>query len=118
MLIKDIISHTPLHQLPIRFTVSLDSDDIVYSAHFPGHPITPGACIIQMALELTEELVGKEMDIEEIKNVKFLNILSPKENPQVDFVFTSLEQSDAEVSVKIEVKNGEKKFSKLSFICK
>lgn len=118
MLIKDITSHTPLHQLPIRFTVSLNTNDIIYSAHFPGHPITPGACIIQMALELTEKLVGKEMDIEEIKYVKFLNILSPMESPKVEFIFTKLEQSDSEVSVKMEVKNGEKTFSKLSFICR
>lgn len=118
MLIKDIISHTPLHQLPIRLTVKLDADDVIYTSHFPGHPITPGACIIQMALELTEKIVGKKMDISEIKNVKFLKILSPIDNPTVDFLFKTLEKSDSEVRVKIEVKDEEKEFSTLSFICR
>ena len=31
--------------------VRLLSDSIIYKAHFPGEPVTPGVCIMQMAKE-------------------------------------------------------------------
>ena len=31
---------------------------IIYQAHFPGNPITPGACIIQVADELMEHITS------------------------------------------------------------
>ncbi len=36
------------------FGISLNADNVIYKAHFPSNPITPGVCLIQMALEITE----------------------------------------------------------------
>ena len=36
------------------FGISLNADNVIYKAHFPSNPITPGVCLIQIALEITE----------------------------------------------------------------
>ena len=38
------------------FNVILNPDHLIYKAHFPGQPVTPGVCILQMIQEkkLTE----------------------------------------------------------------
>lgn len=102
----------------ISFSVELNPSSRIYAAHFPGTPITPGACIIQIALELTNKLVGKELEIEEIKNVKFLNILSPIDNPIVEFVFKPLTVDGETVKAKVEVKDNNKTFTTISILCK
>ena len=43
----------------------------IYAAHFPGYPITPGVCLVQMALEL----MGKEMTGS--KDIKFVTPVMP-----------------------------------------
>ena len=37
------------------FTIELNPQHFIYKAHFPGEPITPGVCIMQIAKELLEE---------------------------------------------------------------
>lgn len=100
------------------FSIKLNPASRIYAAHFPGTPITPGACIIQIALELTTELPGKELEITEIKNVKFLNILSPIDNPIVEFAFKPLTVEREVVKAKAEVRDQNKTFTTISILCR
>ena len=34
------------------YEIALNAQHFIYQAHFPGEPITPGVCILQMACEL------------------------------------------------------------------
>ena len=89
-----------------QFTIRLLEDCPIYRAHFPGQPITPGVCIVQIVQEISD-----------VKNVKFLNILTPKDNPKVDIVFTAIETSDESVSAKAEVKDATTVFTTVSVVC-
>lgn len=74
------------------YDVVLHPDHFIYQAHFPGEPITPGVCIIQMVKELLEDLVKHPLSVTAVKTVKFLAILSPIETPEVTCTLT-LKQS-------------------------
>lgn len=99
------------------YDIHLNADNIIYRAHFPERPITPGVCIIQIALELLETMIGRQMEISEVKNVKFLHILSPIKNPDVSYVFKSIEDNGTTVKAKVEVRNGDLLFTSISFVC-
>ncbi len=92
-----------------RFAVSLNPSCVIYQAHFPGQPITPGVCIVQMGVELLEELLGESsgqkvsLEIAKVKNVKFLSVISPLENPQVDYFLKKLEKSEDGSGVKAQL---------------
>lgn len=40
-------------------TVRLLPESPVYRGHFPGYPITPGVCLVDIALELISERAGR-----------------------------------------------------------
>ena len=40
-------------------TIRLLPESPVYKGHFPGYPITPGVCLVEIALELMEEMAGQ-----------------------------------------------------------
>ena len=44
----------------------------IYAAHFPGKPITPGACLLTMSEEIISQLTGEKLRIHEIRNLKFI----------------------------------------------
>ena len=47
--------------------VRLNPAHVIYQAHFPGRPITPGACQIQMVTEILAGRLGAEVSLTAIK---------------------------------------------------
>ena len=101
----------------VRYDIQLDACHFIYQAHFPGAPITPGVCIIQIAEELLEDHIGRKLSIRKIKNVKFLNVISPLVTPCISYVFEKTQSSPTIVPVTAQVFSGETPLAKLSFIC-
>lgn len=107
-----------------RFIVSLNPSCVIYQAHFPGQPITPGVCIVQMGVELLEELLGEyprrkvNLEISKVKNVKFLSVISPLETPQVIYLLKKVEMSEdgSEVKAQLEVASNEEVKAKISLV--
>lgn len=65
--------------------VTLNRSHSIYSAHFPGHPITPGVCIVRMAVEILSLLEGRELSLKGARNIKFLVPIDPTRTQSLDF---------------------------------
>lgn len=57
--------------------VRLIPDNVIFKAHFPGFPVTPGAVQIRMATELLSLHEGRECLLESVSRVKFITPLLP-----------------------------------------
>jgi len=97
------------------FQIGINREWPIYKAHFPGHPITPGVCIVQMIQELLQVWLGREVNLVKAKNVKYLAIISPEEVCELSVSFTSIEeQPDGTLKVHAQVAGGETVYTKLS----
>jgi 3-hydroxyacyl-[acyl-carrier-protein] dehydratase len=97
------------------FRVRIHPEWPIYKAHFPGHPITPGVCIVQMVQELLQTLLHRELFLMKAKNVKYLAIVSPEEVSELTVSFAKIEeQPDGSLKVQAQVANGETLCTKLS----
>lgn len=72
------------------FNVILNPDHLIYKAHFPGQPVTPGVCILQMIQELLSVWMGIPLYIKKIKNAKFTNMISPLSDRRIAIMFNSV----------------------------
>ena len=88
-------------------TVSVDADGAtvrllpgspVYEGHFPGYPITPGVCLVEIALELMGERAGRKVRLVAAKNIKFTSPVLPSEGVELRFDFSG-EGSDRAAEV-------------------
>lgn len=94
--------------------IQLDIRHAIYTGHFPGDPITPGVCLLQIAVELFSMLVGNEMAMKSSKSIKFVNIVRPDQCPRVSYLL-DWEQTDSDLyNVKVVVKDAETLFCKFS----
>ena len=99
-----------------RYDISFNSEHSVYAAHFPDNPITPGVCLIQICKELTENMVGKSLFLQTVKNVKFLKIIIPDETPDVSVSISAIKY-EYEYKVNAVISGGsETVFAKLNLI--
>ena len=104
-------------------TVSIDTggavvrllpDSPIYQGHFPGWPITPGVCLVQIALELMEEMAGQaghdgKVRLVGAKNIKFTSPIIPTEGTELRF---NVGGEGCERTV--EILSGEKLCAKMS----
>ncbi len=79
--------------------VHLHKDHEIFKGHFPGNPVMPGVCMIQMIKELTEEATGKDLFLAVSSNIKFMAIINPEKNPDLQLAIDITEEN-GEVKVK------------------
>ena len=60
------------------FGVMLFPEYRAYTGHFPGNPISPGVCNIQMIKECAEQLAGKHLFLNYIAKCRFSTVLTPQ----------------------------------------
>ena len=100
------------------FRLALDPDCMIYRAHFPEHPVTPGVCIIQMASELLGELFPMTFELSAVANAKYLAVIDPRNTPELTYAFNRVASDDEGRSVKVSVSvsDGGTVFTKLSLV--
>lgn len=96
-----------------RFEILLREDCPIYAAHFPGMPITPGVCIVQMAAELLGLALRKNLRVTSVKNAKFLSALTP-EAPVILVSITKIKAEGNSVTAIAEISDHNTKYAKIS----
>lgn len=107
-----------------HFVLALNPSCFIYQAHFPGEPITPGVCIVQMGKELLEELLEEHiqkkvgLEICKVKNVKFLSVISPNETTVITYQMKKVELSEdgSEMKAQMVITSGEEAKAKISLV--
>lgn len=79
--------------------ILLNKDHEIFKGHFPGNPVTPGVCMMQIVKELSEELTGQKLFLKSASNVKFMAIINPFETPELKLQL-DINESEEEVKVK------------------
>lgn len=118
------ISQKEINGLNGCFTIELNSSHFIYLAHFPEEPITPGVCIVQIGQELLELLLEENclkkyrLEIKKVKNVKFLSVISPKNNTTIVYTMKKVEMSEdaMEVKAQIDVSSKDEIKAKISLV--
>ena len=65
--------------------IALCPESVIYAAHFKGMPVTPGACLVQMACELASEATGERLDVCEASDIRFLSPILPDRTTGLTF---------------------------------
>ena len=120
-----IISKEEVNSI-FNYTVELNPSCMIYEAHFPGEPIAPGVCIVQIGKEVIEDLLleqssaSRRLEIIKAKNIKFLSVISPNETPILTYQVRKLGFSDDKMTIEtqIVVNSDDKSMAKISLVLK
>ena len=86
----------------------------VYKSHFPGNPITPGACLLQTAGLLMQEKMGRPLFLKVSKNIKYLSLLIPAEGKEVKFIFSRVVTGETECKAQVVIADANTVYTKMS----
>jgi len=62
----------------VNAVLELNSSHKIFEGHFPGQPVVPGVCMIQMIKEILEQHLTKKTRLVKSDYAKFLAMIDPR----------------------------------------
>lgn len=103
MVLKDfykVLSEEKTTDSKYTITILVNEKHEIFKGHFPGNPIMPGVCMIQIIKELTETITKSSLMIQTLANVKFMALINPENNPELRLELDITVTEDSMVKVK------------------
>ena len=105
-----------------QYKICLLPESVIYKAHFPEEPITPGACLVCIVKEITECLTKRSLQISSIRNLKFLIPVKPVSSIETEAELRNsytvsikiTEIDDQSVKIQGTISNSDTTFCKLT----
>lgn len=69
----------------LKAEVRIIRDHPVFDGHFPGNPVLPGVCTVQIIKELLEEALQRPMRMIRAGSIKYLGFINPDMHPVLQF---------------------------------
>lgn len=86
MLLKDFYKIISLENIAVskyKVMILINEEHDVFKGHFPGNPIMPGVCMMQIIKELTEQITDSSLFMQSLSNVKFMALINPFQTPEL-----------------------------------
>jgi 1-acyl-sn-glycerol-3-phosphate acyltransferase len=87
--------------------IRLNAAHLVYAAHFPGEPITPGALLVQVVTEALGAALERPWELRRVAQAKFLTPVCPDRVERLVITYTKIERTETGVSAKAVLSGAE-----------
>ncbi len=61
----------------LNAVIGINPGHEIFQGHFPGQPVVPGVCMVQIVKELMEQQTGKQLLFSKGHQLKFLQLMVP-----------------------------------------
>jgi 3-hydroxyacyl-[acyl-carrier-protein] dehydratase len=58
--------------------LGINAEHEIFKGHFPGQPVVPGVCMMQMIKEILEIVISKNTRLLRADHAKFLSMIDPR----------------------------------------
>jgi 3-hydroxyacyl-[acyl-carrier-protein] dehydratase len=91
----------------INATLDINQDSSILKGHFPGHPVVPGACMLQIVKEVLEEALNLSLRLKKADYLKFMTMIDPMNILIVNLDITYNYKDDGAIFVNAKLSNAD-----------
>ena len=87
----------------IAAVLKINPEHAIFRGHFPGQPVVPGVCMMQIVKELLETATSRSLRLHTGLDLKFLSVIDPTRNNTIHLEtnYTVLASGDINVTARI-----------------
>jgi len=87
----------------ILAVLSINANSEILKGHFPGHPVIPGACMLQTLKEVLEAALKTTIMLKKADSLKFMRMIDPlnTETVLLDIIYNSVDDATLSVIAKL-----------------
>jgi 3-hydroxyacyl-[acyl-carrier-protein] dehydratase len=91
----------------ITASLNINQSSSIFQGHFPGQPVVPGACMVQLVKDVLEEVLHMPILLKKAGNIKFINMITPANNPTAKLAISYKLADDGNINVNANLFSGE-----------
>lgn len=95
----------------VKSKIELNEDHAIFEGHFPGAPVVPGVCQIQIVNEIASEVLQRKLTLRQARNIKFTHVIDPSKHNILD-IDLQIEKKEDAFSVSALIFSGDSIFLK------
>lgn len=61
----------------VKAQLEINAEHKIFKGHFPGQPVVPGVCMMQMVKEIIEQVTQRKTNLLKAGEMKFLAVIDP-----------------------------------------
>jgi len=102
----------------IKALLNINPDSEILKGHFPGHPVVPGACMLQITKEVLESVLKTPLRLKKADQLKFMTMIDPASTQSVELDLSYKQTEDNTIIVNAKLSNADTVYFKMqgSFI--
>lgn len=89
----------------ISVMLNINADSEILKGHFPGQPVVPGACMLQIVKEVLEIVLNYPVRQKKADQLKFMIMIDPKNTSSVTLDMTYKDAEDGAIIVTAKLSN-------------
>lgn len=97
----------------VKCMIALNQHHEIFSGHFPGLPVLPGACMLQIVKEIFQCVERGRYNLISGDNIKFLAVLDPREHSQIHVLLNYEESASGQIIFQASLSDGPLTFLKM-----
>ena len=90
----------------ITATLEINKNNEIFAGHFPGQPVLPGACMLQMLKEVLEINLNIKMRLKKAQQVRYPTLIDPMIDNILQLTIKYIKENEVTVSGNLTGKNG------------
>jgi 3-hydroxyacyl-[acyl-carrier-protein] dehydratase len=102
--IKEIVTES--NDSKVSVVIELNPSHEIFSGHFPGNPILPGVCMVQILKELLVNQLNCKLMLKSASSIKYLYIIDPLVNSTIQFNIETDKTETGIISCKAMLNSG------------
>jgi 3-hydroxyacyl-[acyl-carrier-protein] dehydratase len=89
----------------ISAVLRINPESEILKGHFPGHPVVPGACMLQIIKEVLENALNHPLRLKKADQLKFMIMINPTNTLAVALDVSYKYAGDGTISVSAKLSN-------------
>jgi 3-hydroxyacyl-[acyl-carrier-protein] dehydratase len=87
----------------LKAVLEFDAAHAIFKGHFPGVPVVPGVCMMQIVKEMFEKHSGRTVRLTKVPLMKFLRLINPMQNAivQIELVYSMIDDRGFQVTASL-----------------
>jgi 3-hydroxyacyl-[acyl-carrier-protein] dehydratase len=88
--------------------LKLNKQSEIFEGHFPGQPVVPGACMLQLVKDVLADNFNNSFRLEKADNLKFISMIVPQENQDISLNIAYKPAENNRLTVVAKLMDGDK----------
>jgi 3-hydroxyacyl-[acyl-carrier-protein] dehydratase len=96
----------------VKASIGININHKIFEGHFPGQPVVPGVCMLQMMREILETVLVYKIQLRDADHLKFLAFIDPGKNSSIHIELQYTVQEDGSIRANASLLDTETVFFK------